>query len=104
MRWGSYCPSQHHDDVGAPVERVEVARLLVAAVPDVVRVPDDPQAEPLGDLQRLVGGVVVHEQDLVDPLGRDRPDRRLQRRRGVARRHDDRDLLARTFAHLRAST
>ena len=32
---------QHHDHVRVALQRLEVARLLVAAVADVVRVPDD---------------------------------------------------------------
>nr|WP_230316224.1 hypothetical protein [Conexibacter sp. W3-3-2] len=85
---------EHHHDVGAAVERVEVAGLLVAAVAGVVGVPDDAQAQTRRDVDGVVGAVVVDQQDLVDPVRRDRADRVLERRRRVARGHDDRDLLA----------
>ena len=63
---------QHDHDLGAALKRLEVARLLVAAVADVVRVPDHVDAELAGDLERLVGGAVVDEDHLVDAVARDR--------------------------------
>src|SRR5262249_40234013 len=58
----------------------------------VVRMPDDVDRQPPGQLDGVVAGGVVDEQDLVDPLLRDRFDRVLERLRGVVRRHDDDDL------------
>ena len=58
---GSYWPSgwKADHDLGPPLQRLQVTGLLVAAVPDVVRVPDHVDAELAGDRQRLVGGAVA---------------------------------------------
>ena len=45
---------EHHDDVGAGLERRVVARLLVAAVAPVLGVDDDVEAELAGDVDGLV--------------------------------------------------
>ena len=83
---------QHHDHVRVALERLQVARLLVAAVADVVRVPDDVQRQLARQLDGVVGGGVVDEDDLVDPAARDARDGRLERLRRVAGGHDDDDL------------
>ena len=80
---------EHHDDVGVALERLEVARLLVAAVADVVRVPDDVQRQLARELDGVVGRGVVDEDDLVDPRLGDAVDGRLERLGGVARGHHD---------------
>ena len=90
---------QHHHDVGVALERLQVTGLLVAAVADVVRVPDDVQRQPARDLDRLVGGLVVDEDDLVDPLAGDRRVGLLERARGVARRHHHDHLPRRPLSH-----
>ena len=83
---------EHHDDVGVVLERLEVARLLVAAVADLVRVPDEVERQLAGEPDRLVGGGVVDKDDLVDRVLRDRGERPLERRGGLAGRHHDDDF------------
>ena len=83
---------QHHDHVGVALQRLEVARLLVAAVADVVGMPDEVQRQLARELDRVVGRGVVDEDDLVDPAARDPGHRRLERPGGVAGGHHDDDL------------
>ena len=85
---------EHDDHVGAPLERPVVARLLVAAVAQVLAVDDDLEAEPLRDLDGLVPRHVVHEDHVVDEVVRDVRVRALERPGGVVRGHDDDDAWA----------
>ena len=82
---------EHHDDVGAGLQRRVVARLLVAAVAPVLGVDDDVEAELAGDVDGLVARHVVDEDDLVDEVVRDVGVRPLERPRGVVGGHDDDD-------------
>ena len=74
---------EHDDDVGAGRERRVVAGLLVAAVAEVLAVDDDVEPELPGDLDGLVAGHVVDEDDVVDQVVRDVGVRPLE---GPARR------------------
>jgi hypothetical protein len=56
-----------------------------APVADVVGVPDHVQREVASELDHVVGGLVVDEDHLVDDVGWDGGERRVQRPRGVAR-------------------
>ena len=78
---------QHDDDLRVALERLEIAGLLVAAVTDVVRMPDDAHSEPARDLERLIGGAVVDEDDLVHDVAWDRAHGELERLRRVQRGH-----------------
>jgi hypothetical protein len=92
---------QHDHHVGVALQRLEVARLLVAPVAHVVRVPEDVEVlgQPARDLDRVVGGLVVDEDDLVDPAVGDARHRPLQGAGGVAGGHDDDDLGACVLGH-----
>ena len=90
---------QHHDHVGVVLERLEVARLLVAAVADLVRVPDEVDRQPPGELDRVVGRGVVDEDHLVDRVLRDPGERVLERRGGLPGGHDDDHLGGREIRH-----
>jgi hypothetical protein len=90
---------QHHHHVRAALERLEVARLLVAAVADVVGVPDRVDRQAARDVDGLVGRLVVDQDDLVDPVVGDGAEGLLQRARRVAGGHHDNDLGARGLAH-----
>ncbi len=83
---------QHDHDLGIALQGLQVARLLVPAVADVVRVPDQVDRQAARQLDRVVGRLVVHQDDLVHDLTRDRVDRPLERERRVAGRHHDDDL------------
>ena len=83
---------EHHDDVGAPLERPVVAGLLVAAVAQVLAVDDDLEAELAGDLDGLVLRHVVDEDHVVDEVVRDVGVRPLERLGRVVGGHDDDDL------------
>jgi len=83
---------EHHHDVGVVLQRPEVTRLLIATVAHVVRVPDDLQRQRAGDLDGVVGRLVVDEDDVVDPAGGDGAVGPLERLARVVRRHDDDDL------------
>ena len=85
---------EHHDDVGAGLERRVVARLLVAAVAPVLRVDDDVEAEVPGDVDGLVLRHVVDEDDLVDDVVRDVGVGALERQGRVVGGHDDDDALS----------
>src|SRR5581483_7447663 len=61
---------QHHDDVGTALQRFEITGALVAAVPDVVRVPDHRDVELSGDLDGRVRGEVVDHDDVVYDIAR----------------------------------
>ncbi len=82
---------EHHDDIGVPLQRPVVGGLLVAAIAEVLAMDDDLQAEPPGDLDRLVAGHVVDEDDVVDQVVRDVRIRALERLRGVVGGHHDDD-------------
>ena len=82
---------EHDHDVSPALERLQITGLLVPAVADVVRVPDEVERQRPGHVDRLVGRLVVNEDDLVDPLGRDPVHRRDQCPGRVSRRHDHED-------------
>ena len=82
---------EHHDDVGALLEGGLVARLLVAAVAQVLLVDDHVEAELAGDVDGLVLRHVVDEDDPVDEIVGDVRVRPLERLRGVVGGHDDDD-------------
>jgi len=78
----------HDDIVGAPVERLPVAGLLVAAVPEIPLVADEGDGEVLGDLRGLVSARVVDHDDLVAAAGREPAEGDLQGFGRVVRGHD----------------
>ena len=63
---------EHHDDIGIVLQGVQVAGLLVAPVAGLVRVPDELERQLARQLDRLVGGEVVHQDHLVDLIERNR--------------------------------
>ena len=85
---------QHDDDVGAVRERERVARLLVAAVAAIGRMPVRRDAEAPGDRNGGVVAGIVDEQHFVDDVVRDRFVARCERLLRVIRGHDDDDLLS----------
>ena len=87
----------HHDDVGAPLERRPVARLLVCPVAPVARVDDDVDPETARDLDRPVPGRVVHEDDVVHEVLRDVVVRLLEGPLRVVSGHDDGDAQHRAY-------
>ena len=84
----------HDHHVGAAAQRFEVARLLVAAVAAVLDVDDHLEAEPLGDVDRLVVADVVDQDHFVDHVHGQPAVSRFQRPRGVVRGHDHHDSCA----------
>ena len=76
------------------VERRVVARLLVAAVAPVLGVDDDVEPEVPGDVDGLVLGHVVDEDDLVDEVVRDVGVGALERQGRVVGGHDDDEVRA----------
>ena len=86
---------EHHHDVRVVLEGLQVAGLLVAAVADLVRMPDDLDGQLARQLDRLVGGRVVDQDDLGDLVERDLGDGLAQRRGRLACRHHDDDLRRR---------
>ena len=81
----------HDHHVGAAAQRLEVARLLVAAVAAVLDVHDDFQAQPLGDIDRVVVADVVDQDDFVDHVHGQAAIGLLERARRVVRGHDHHD-------------
>ena len=92
---------EHHDDVRTRGERRVVAGLLVAPVPAVLRVDDHVETEVPGDLDGLVAGDVVDEDDALDEFVRDVRVRPFERTRGVVRGHHDDESWGRRSRHRR---
>ena len=82
---------EHHDDVGAPLDGAVVARLLVAAVAQVLPVHDDLESQALGDHDRLVLRHVVDEDHVIHEVEGDVGIRPLEGAGRVVRGHDDDD-------------
>src|SRR5207302_5883050 len=85
----------HDHDVGAVVEAVAVAGLLVAAVAGVLVVDDDGQAHGAGDGDGVVGAAIVDEEDVVHTAGGEVGECRGERGLGVVC-GKNRDDLVRT--------
>jgi hypothetical protein len=82
----------HDHDVGAGPERLRVTGLLVGAVAVVLVVDEDLEPQLPRDLERLVGGAVVHQDDQVDRVLRQLLVGEAQGPAGVVGRHDHDDL------------
>jgi hypothetical protein len=81
----------HDNNVGTTAQRFQVARLLVAAVPAVLEVDDDFEAQSFRDINGLVVRDVVDQDNFVDHVHRQSAIGRLERSRGVVGGHDDYD-------------
>ncbi len=81
----------HDHDVGAATQRLEIARLLVAAVAAVLDVHDNLEPEALGNVDRIVVADIVDQDDFVDDIHRQTAIGRFEGARGVVRGHDDDD-------------
>ena len=66
---------EEDDDVGAAPERLRVARLLVAAVPEVLAMDVHVDPELARELSRVVGACIVDEDEPVGDARRDVRDR-----------------------------
>ena len=84
---------KHDDDVGAGGQSLAIAGLLVASVAVVAVVLEDIQAQLPGEIDGVVGTVVVHQNADVDQVGQF-SHRDLQSFLRVVSGHDDRDALA----------
>jgi hypothetical protein len=62
---------KEHHDVGAARESLRVARLLIAAVSEVLAMDVDFDAELARELSRVVGACVVDEDEPIGDPGRD---------------------------------
>jgi hypothetical protein len=82
---------KHDDDLGTDLESTVIACLLVAAVPAVLLVDDDVEAQVLRDFDRLVLGNVVDQDDVIHQVVRDIVVRALERLGGVVGGHHDGD-------------
>ena len=85
---------EHHNDVGTSAQRFGIAGLLVSAVAAVAGMYHVGQAEPDGDLDRLILRGVIDQEQFVNDLEGDLCNRPLQRRcRIVSRQYDDHALV-----------
>ena len=85
----------HHDDVGAGLERRPVAGLLVAPVAPVDLVAERSQSELIGCRDRVIAAGVVDQDHLIDDLAVELADGAPERRFGVVRReHYDNSLAS----------
>ena len=89
----------HHDDLGAALERFAVAGLLVAAVAEVALVDDDRESQLLGQRHGAVLRAVVDQDHLVDRAFRDVLDRLLKGLFRVVRGHHHDDFHRRSIAN-----
>jgi len=86
--------ADHDDDVGVEPERLGVAGLLVAAVPEVGGVDERAQPERAGGRGGAVVAGVVDQEHVVHDVRRQVRDRLPERPRGVAGRQDHHHLPA----------
>ena len=89
---------QHDDDVGASPQRLHVAGLLIAPVSPVPLVLDDMDGQIVGNADRVVLGLVVHDDQVVGDRPIDLRNRLADGLRGVVCRHHDADPLSRDHA------
>jgi len=82
---------EHHDDVGALFEGRPVTGLLIAAIAKVLAVDDHVEAEAPSDVDGLVLGHIVDEDDAIHDLVRNIGVGPLERQGGVVGGHDDDD-------------
>src|SRR5262249_5756392 len=83
----------HDDEIGAPFQGQPIAGLLVPAITLVAVVAEHKEVVSARHLDRLVGGEIVHQDDVVDDVRRDLAERPLQRARRIVGRQDDTDFL-----------
>lgn len=74
---------EHDNDVSTTAKRFGVTRLLVAAVPAILRMHDERNPQPLGDFDSVVARRVVDEQKIIDNRHRYLGDRLLEGPSGV---------------------
>ena len=79
---------EHHNDVGASLERLDVAGLLVAAVTLVFLMKENAEAELARHFDRGIGRNVIDHDAFVDAVARDVAKRLLERPAGIVSRHD----------------
>jgi hypothetical protein len=83
----------HHDDVGASLQRFAITGGLIAAVAVVGVVDERRQPKTRGDRRRVVAARIVHQNPLVDGV-RQFGDGRSEGARRVVRRQHHREALS----------
>ena len=77
----------HDDDVRARGQGLAIAGLLVASVAIILVVHEELQSQLLGNLDRAVGAVIVHQNADVDQFRQFRHGRRQRLLRVIGREH-----------------
>ncbi len=85
---------QHGDDVGLACDRRPITRFLIRSIPAIFGMHDGCNPEVPGNLCRIIGAAVVHEDDLIHEVVGDSSVCRNERLRRIVGGHHDNDLLS----------